>query len=277
MNVLDDLVAAAVADAKEREAHVSLDELKQRCLKQPEALDGLAALRGDEAVSVIAEVKRSSPSKGPIANIADPGALASQYEAGGASVISCLTQRYKFNGSLADFSAVRSAVDIPVLRKDFIVTPYQIHEARAYGADLVLLIVAALEQNALVSLVERVHSLGMTALVEAHSRLEALRALDAGAKVVGVNARDLTTLDVNMDNFAQIVDIIPEQVVAVAESGVSSPSDVRDYAAEGADAVLIGEALVKSSSPRTAVAEMVAAGAHPALAKSRNRRVGKDF
>ena len=130
MNVLDDLVAAAVADAKEREAHVDLDELKRRCLNQPEARDGVAALRGDGAVSVISEVKRASPSKGKIASIPDPGALASQYEAGGASVISCLTQRYKFHGSLEDFAAVRAAVDIPVLRKDFIVTPYQIHEAR---------------------------------------------------------------------------------------------------------------------------------------------------
>lgn len=273
MNVLTTLVAGALADMEARRATVSLDDLKQRCRVVPEAKDATAALRGLGAVSVIAEVKRASPSKGALAQIPDPAKLARCYQDGGASVVSVLTESRRFKGSLEDLAAVRAAVSIPILRKDFVVHPYQVHEARAYGADMVLLIVSALEQTVLTSLVERVHSLGMTALVEAHSRLEALRALEAGAKVVGVNARDLRTLEVNMDNFAQIVDVISEDVIAVAESGVKGPADVFAYARDGADAVLIGEALVKNGDPRAAVAEMVAAGAHPTLATSRRVRV----
>ena len=141
-----------------------------------------------------------------------------------------LTEQRRFSGSLSDLDSVRAAVDIPVLRKDFIVTPYQVHEARAHGADIVLLIVAALEQPALVSLLERTESLGMTALVEAHSRLEVLRALDAGARVIGVNARDLTTLDVDPTVVEQVIDVIPPDVIAVAESGVRDRHDVIQYA-----------------------------------------------
>lgn len=282
MNVLDSILQGVRSDLAEREALVSMEEIKRRAKKAPDARDVVAALRSapgnaDDsergAVSVIAEVKRASPSKGHLADIPEPAELAREYEAGGASVISVLTERHRFGGSLDDLDAVRRAVDIPILRKDFIVTPYQVHEARAHGADMVLLMVVCLEQPALVSLVERVHSLGMTALVEAHSRLEALRALDAGARVVGVNARDLRTLTVNMDNFAQIVDVIPEDIIAVAESGVKGPKDVFDYAQDGADAVLIGEALVKTNSPREAVASMVSAGQHPALATSRRKRI----
>ena len=276
MTVLDTIIASTLKDVAQRQAALSLDEVKAKARRTHSARDAYAALRhgaGGSAVSLIAEVKRASPSKGSIAPIPDPAALARAYENGGASVISVLTEQHHFQGSLADLDAVRAAVDIPVLRKDFIVTPYQVHEARAHGADMVLLIVKALEPMVLTSLIERVHSLGMTALVEAHSRLEACRAVEAGAKVIGVNARDLTTLDVDLDNFAQIVDVLPENVVAVAESGVRGPHDVFTYANQGADAVLIGEALVKSADPRQAVADMVAAGAHPTLATSRERRI----
>lgn len=273
MTILNDLVDGALADMERRRALVSLDDLKERARTQASARDAVAALRSAGPVAVIAEVKRASPSKGRLADIPDPGALAAAYEAGGAACVSVLTEERRFKGSLSDLAAVRAATSLPILRKDFIVHPYQVHEARAFGADLVLLIVAALEQTVLTSLVERVHSLGMTALVEAHSRLEALRALDAGARVVGVNARDLTTFEVDLDNFAQIVDVIPEGVIAVAESGVRHPTDVLAYAQDGADAVLIGEALVRDGDPRDAVAQMVAAGAHPTLAESRSVRV----
>ena len=168
---------------------------------------------------------------------------------------------------------MRAAVDIPVLRKDFIVTPYQIHEARAHGADLVLLIVAALEQSALVSLLERTRSLGMEALVETHSRLEALRALEAGASIIGVNARNLKTLEVNRSTVEQVIDVIPQNVVAVAESGVAKAHDVFEYAKWGADAVLVGEALVTSGDPRSSIQDMVSAGQHPALRTDRKARV----
>ena len=240
----------------------------------PEAKDALGALRGrDGAVKIISEVKRSSPSKGALAAIPDPAALASTYEAGGASVISVLTEQRRFNGSLADLDAVRAAVDIPILRKDFIVTPYQSHEARAHGADLVLLIVAALEQNVLVSLLERTRSLGMEALVETHSRLEALRAMEAGASIIGVNARNLKTLEVDRSTVEQVIDVIPQDVVAVAESGVANAHDVFEYAKWGADAVLVGEALVTSGDPRASIQDMVSAGQHPALRTDRKARV----
>ncbi|MDD9205382.1 indole-3-glycerol phosphate synthase TrpC [Georgenia sp. 10Sc9-8] len=266
MTVLEDIVAGVREDLAEREAAVPLDALKERAQRQPGAKAALTALGGgQDAVTVIAEVKRSSPSKGALADIADPAGLAADYEAGGASTISVLTERRRFGGSLEDLAAVRSRVDVPVLRKDFVVTPYQVWEARAYGADLVLLIVAALEQAALTSLVERVHSLGMTALVEAHDRTEAQRAVDAGAQIVGINARNLHTLQVERGTFSKVVDVIPPGVLKVAESGVRGPYDVLDYARAGADVVLVGEALVTQGQPRQAVADMVAAGNHPAV------------
>jgi indole-3-glycerol phosphate synthase len=162
---------------------------------------------------------------------------------------------------------VRARVDIPVLRKDFLVSSYQLWEARAHGADVVLLIVAALEQNALVSLIERTASLGMTALVEVHTEEETRRAVDAGAKLVGVNARNLHTLEVDRTTFGRLAPLIPANVLRVAESGVRGPHDVIEYGRLGADAVLVGEILVTGKDPRTAVADMVAAGAHPALQK----------
>ena len=274
MSVLDDIIAGVREDLKEREDRVPLARIKEIEAQIPEAKDALGALRGrDGAVKIISEVKRSSPSKGALASIPDPAALASTYEAGGASVISVLTEQRRFNGSLADLVAVRAAVDIPILRKDFIVTPYQIHEARAHGADLVLLIVAALEQNVLVSLLERTRSLGMEALVETHSRLEALRAMEAGASIIGVNARNLKTLEVDRSTVEQVIDVIPQDVVAVAESGVANAHDVFEYAKWGADAVLVGEALVTSGDPRASIQGMVSAGQHPALRTDRKARV----
>jgi indole-3-glycerol phosphate synthase len=274
MTVLDDIIAGVLEDLRERQSALSLDEVKARARRAPDARDALAALREhDGAVSIISEVKRSSPSKGFLAEIPEPARLAALYEKGGATAISVLTEARRFHGSLADLDAVRAAVDIPVLRKDFVVTPYQVHEARAHGADIVLLIVAALESQALVSLIERVESLGMTALVEVHSRLEALRALDAGARVIGVNARDLTTLDVDPTVIEEVIDVIPEGIVAVAESGVHGPHDVFEYARWGADAVLVGEALVTSGDPEEAVCDMVSAGQHPALRANRRARM----
>jgi indole-3-glycerol phosphate synthase len=189
--------------------------------------------------------------------------LAADYEAGGASVISVLTEARRFGGSLADLDEVRARVDVPLLRKDFVVTSYQLWEGRAHGADLSLLIVAALEQEALVSLVERSESLGMTPLVEVHDEAELERALAAGARVVGVNARDLKTLEVDRTVFARLSPLIPDDVVKVAESGVRGPHDLLAYAAAGADAVLVGEGVVTGGNPRQAVAELVTAGNHP--------------
>lgn len=265
MTVLDEIVAGVRADLAVREAATPLERLKEAAQRRPSALDCPARLKLDDAVTIVAEVKRSSPSRGELAPIADPAALAVEYETGGAAAISVLTEQRRFHGSLADLDAVRARVDIPVLRKDFVVTPYQVWEARAHGADLVLLIVAALEQTVLVSLVDRVHSLGMTALVEVHDEVEAARAVDAGARVVGVNARDLTTLEVDRTTFARVAPTIPSGIVKVAESGVRGPHDVMDYARAGADSVLVGEALVTDDAPRRSVADLVAAGAHPSV------------
>lgn len=270
MTVLDDIIAGVREDLAVREAATPLSELKEKAARQPGAKECLSRLGNPEAVAVIAEVKRKSPSKGELADIADPASLAQEYERGGAAVISVLTEERRFSGSLADLKAVRAVVDVPILRKDFVVTPYQVWEARAYGADLVLLIVAALDQIVLESLIERVESLGMTALVEVHSVEEVERAVAAGARLIGVNSRNLKTLEVDRDTFAKVAPSIPEGIVRVAESGVRGPHDVVEYARHGADAVLVGEALVTGDNPRSAVADLVAAGSHPSLRSIRH-------
>ena len=269
--VLDSILDGVRQDLAERQAAHPIDEVKARSARTAPAVDVLAALR-QPGVGVIAEVKRASPSRGALADIPDPAALAGIYESAGARVISVLTEQRRFGGSLADLDAVRATVDIPVLRKDFIVGPYQVHEARAHGADLVLLIVAALEQNVLHGLLDRIESLGMTALVEVHTEEEADRALEAGAKVIGVNARNLKTLEVDRDVFARIAPGLPSDVLKIAESGVRGPADLMSYAGAGADAILVGEGLVTAPDPRAAVADLVTAGSHPSCPRpSRNR------
>jgi indole-3-glycerol phosphate synthase len=205
---------------------------------------------------VIAEVKRRSPSKGELADIPDPAALAVEYAAGGAAAISVLTEQRRFGGSLADLRAVRAAVDAPLLRKDFIVSSYQLLEGRAAGADLALLIVAALDDDMLRRLHDEARELGLTVLVEVHDEAETERAIDLGADLVGVNARNLKTLDVDDTTFGRLAPLVPGDRVLVAESGISGPTDVKRFVAEGAHAVLVGEALVKDGRPRDAVAAM---------------------
>jgi indole-3-glycerol phosphate synthase len=264
VSVLDEILVDVRADLAARQARVSLEELKARAADRPGCRNPVPLLKG-EGVAVIAEVKRSSPSSGALADIADPAALAADYEAGGVAVISVLTEERRFGGTLDDLVAVRRAVDVPVLRKDFIVSSYQLWEARVHGADLALLIVAALDQEALVSLVERAQSLGLTPLVECHTVEEVERALAAGATVIGINARNLRTLEVDRGLFARVAPHVPDQVACIAESGVRGPHDVMEYARAGADAVLVGQSLVTGRDPRSAVADLVAAGAHPAL------------
>ncbi|MBX6752197.1 MAG: indole-3-glycerol phosphate synthase TrpC [Micromonosporaceae bacterium] len=267
MSALDEILAGVREDLAARQQRVPLSVVREQAAAAPPARDALSVLRGS-GVAVIAEVKRASPSKGKLAEIADPAWLAREYAAGGAHCVSVLTESRRFGGSLADLDAVRAAVDVPVLRKDFVVSSYQVHEARAHGADIVLLIVAALDQNTLVGLLERVESLGMTALVEVHTEDEADRALLAGAKVIGVNARNLNTLELDRGVFERIAPGLPASVVKVAESGVRGAHDLIRYAAAGADAVLVGEGLVTRKSPREAVAELVTAGSHPATPRA---------
>jgi len=259
--VLDEIVAGVREDLADAVAATPLSEVQRLAQAAAPALDAEAALRRP-GLSLIAEVKRSSPSKGALATIADPAALAADYEAGGATAVSVLTERRRFGGSLDDLDAVRRAVRIPVLRKDFMVEDYQLFEARAHGADIILLIVAALEQDDLVRMQALARDLGMTALVEVHDEAETARAVDAGASVIGVNARNLKTLAVDPDTFGRLATLIPDTCVKVAESGVSGPADAARFAGEGADAVLVGEALVRGSEPRRAAHDLIAAGAH---------------
>jgi len=256
--VLDGLVAGALDDATRRRATRSLAQVEAQALSMPAALDALNALTRADTVKVIAEVKRASPSRGALASIPDPAQLARQYARGGASAISVLTEERRFGGSMADLDAVRAAVSIPVLRKDFIAEPYQVLEARAAGADLVLLIVAALDDSTLHALHALVLELGMTPLVETHDADEVRRAVDLGASLIGVNARDLSTFELDRDLFGRLAPMIPDGTVRIAESAVSVVADVEHYRRAGADVVLIGEALVTGGDPVAALHDFLA-------------------
>lgn len=251
--MLGDLVAGALADAARRREQRPLAAVEADALAAPAALDALEALAPADRIKVIAEVKRASPSRGALAAIPDPAALAAEYAAGGASAISVLTEERRFGGSLDDLVAVRAAVATPLLRKDFIAEPYQVLEARAAGADLVLLIVAALDDATLASLHALILELGMTPLVETHDADEVRRAVDLGAGLIGVNARNLSTFELDRDLFGRLVPLIPAGTVKVAESAVLGVDDVIHYRRSGADAVLVGEALVTGGNPRAAL------------------------
>jgi len=272
VTVLDDIIVGVREDLEARRAQVPFEEIRRLAALAPAPLDAYAALGGADAprqqLKVIAEVKRKSPSKGALAEITDPADLAARYERGGAAAISVLTEQRRFNGSLADFDAVRAAVRIPLLRKDFNVDEYQIWEARAHGADLILLIVAALDDEQLRGFLALTHELGMNALVETHTAEEIDRAAAAGARIIGVNVRNLKTLDVDRAIFAGLVDRIPAGAIVVAESGVRGTADVEHYAARGANAVLVGEALVRDNAPEKAIAEFGAAGAAAIAARA---------
>ena len=261
MSVLDELVAGALEDQQTRELTVSLEEVKNAALAAPAPIDATRWLKRADGIPVIAEIKRASPSKGHLSDIPDPAALAREYEKGGASAISVLTEGRRFLGGLDDFDKVRAAVHIPVLRKDFIVTDYQIYEARAHGADLVLLIVAALDDAQLKHLLDLAHELSMTVLVETHTREEIERACQAGAKVIGINARNLKNLQVDVNKYNELAADLPDDVIKVAESGVFGAVEVEDYARAGADAVLVGEGVATADDHELAVERLVKAGA----------------
>ena len=255
MTVLDEIIAGVVADLEVRRARRSLEDLIAAVASMPAALDPVPALSAP-GLSVIAEVKRASPSKGVLADIADPAALAVAYAAGGAAAISVLTESRRFGGSLEDLAAVRAAVPTPLLRKDFVVTDYQLWEGRGAGADLALLIVAALDQQQLTGFLALGAELGITCLVEAHTTEEVRRALDAGAGLIGVNNRDLKTLEVDLSHFQELAETIGDQAVKVAESGILSVDDAVRMRAASADAVLVGELLVRHGDPQAAVAAL---------------------
>jgi len=254
MSVLDSIIEGVREDLAAR---------RKPLAQLQEAMDSAAPVRDplknllSKQMSVIAEVKRSSPSKGALAAIADPASLAEQYENAGASIISVLTEARRFGGSLNDLDAVRSRVDIPILRKDFMVDEYQFFEARAHGADVVLLIVAALSKSQLNDFHQLAQGLGMRALVEVHTHDELERALEISPCIVGVNSRNLKTLEVDAKVFAQLLPLIPTDVVRVAESGISNRAEVEFAQNNGATAILVGEALVRSVNPELAMRELL--------------------
>jgi indole-3-glycerol phosphate synthase len=259
----DSFLARAVADARlaagRRAERLPLAAVQAVAAGAPPPR-GLrrAVRRGPDGPRLVAEVKRRSPSRGDIRVDLDPAALAAAYAAGGAAAVSVLTEPRHFAGSPEDLLAVRAAVDLPVLRKDFVTTPYQVWEARAWGADAVLLIVAALDAAALRALLAEATAAGLDALVEVHTVAEAAAAAEAAATLVGVNARDLATLEVDPGRFAAVRDALPGGAVLVAESGIRGRADVEAAAAAGADAVLVGETLVRADDPTTAVRKLLA-------------------
>jgi indole-3-glycerol phosphate synthase len=270
--VLDGIISGVREDLGRRRATRPVAALEERLSAVAPALDPMPAIRSAEGVAVIAEVKRSSPSKGALADIPQPGRLARAYAAGGASAISVLTEERRFSGSLADLDEVRAAVPTPLLRKDFMVDAYQVTEARAHGADLVLLIVAALDDALLRDLHDQARELGMTALVEVHDAAELDRALALDPVLVGINARNLKTLAVDPRTVTDLLPRVPDGVVGVAESGIGGPADVAAYVRAGAGAVLVGEALVRDGAPEAAIrgfidaAAAVRASARPGVA-----------
>ena len=269
LNVLDQIIEGVREDLAERKKLVELNELNELVAKISEVnpvIDVLPSLQSSK-LSVIAEVKRSSPSKGALAQISDPAALALSYQTGGATAVSVLTESRKFGGSLADLAAVRSAVNIPILRKDFTVDEYQIFEARAYGADISLLIVAALSDLQLSEFFVISKSLGMQVLVETHTLEEVERALLIDPEIIGVNARDLTTLKINQNAFNELAKAIPAGTVKVAESGIASLADVISYRNSGAEAILVGEALVKDGDPAQMIQNFINRADTPDISK----------
>jgi indole-3-glycerol phosphate synthase len=242
--LLFDLYAGAIRDASVREELIPLPQIEKLALLAPAVISPVSHLLNPTNIRVIAEIKRASPSRGSIANIEDPAALARSYESAGAGAVSVLTEGRSFLGSLDDLDEVREAVNIPVLRKDFIANEYQVLEARAHGADLVLLIAAGLDQKALLRLKTFTEQLGMAALVETHSEQEVLRACEVESRLIGINARDLGTFETDRSLFGRLASLVPEGSIKIAESAVRSVADVEEYASFGADCVLVGEALV---------------------------------
>lgn len=245
--ILDQIVARSRIDLEQRKSEVPLEEVQVRAAAQPAARDALAALRARNAVHVIAEVKRASPSKGLLAPNFDPVGLALTYTASGASLISVLTEPHFFQGAPAYLTAIKQAVEVPVLCKDFLYDEYQVYEARSWGADLILLICAILDDTQLRHLLDVAQSLGMYALVEAHSAEEVRRAVEAGAQIIGVNSRDLRTFEMHPSLIRELRPLIPADRVLVAESGIHSAADARRLARYDVQAMLVGESLVTSN------------------------------
>lgn len=249
--ILDDITAAVAKRLREDKKNVSLEEMKQRALAVPKKENyPFEQKLSETGLSFICEVKRASPSKGLIAPDFPYLAIAKEYEKSGASAISVLTERDYFQGSAAYLQKIAAAVHIPVLRKDFIIDEYQIYEARAIGASAILLICAILDDQTLSRFFQLADSLGLSALVEAHDEEEVHRAIAAGARVIGVNNRNLKDFTVSLDNSRRLRKLVPDSVLFVAESGIKTAADTAQLRQFGVDAVLIGETLMRSNDKK---------------------------
>ena len=248
MSVLDELVAGALEDQRTRELTVSLEDVKKATLAAPAPIDATRWLKRADGIPVIAEIKRASPSKGHLSDIPDPAALAREYEKGGASAISVLTEGRKFLGSLDDFDKVRAAVHIPVLRKDFTVDEYQIYEAKVLGADAILLIAAILSEEKIKEFYDLAKSLEIDCLVEVHNEKELKKVVACGCDIIGINNRNLKTFDVDLNTTSKLAPLIPYEAVLVSESGMKDENDMKNVKEQGADAVLIGETFMRSDN-----------------------------
>ncbi|HLU64895.1 MAG TPA: indole-3-glycerol phosphate synthase TrpC [Kofleriaceae bacterium] len=263
MSILGEILEHKRGEVSRARAERPLAELEARA-RQAGPARGLAAAlhRGPgQGLRALAEIKRASPSAGAIRPGADPAQVARDYQAGGAAAISVLTDERFFDGRLGFLAAARAAATLPLLRKDFVIDPYQVVEARAAGADGVLLIVAALDGALLSELVAAAAEWQLDALVEVHDEAEAEVALAAGARLVGVNHRDLRTFEIDMGLTARLAPRCPPEVVLVAESGIRTAADARALAGAGAHAILVGEALMRQPSPGRALAELLAGAA----------------
>ena len=253
-SALSEIIEGVLADVNNRLVPISI--LEKQLDQAPVLRDAYSAL-SKKGLSLIAEVKRSSPSKGALATISNPVELANSYQAGGAEIISILTEERRFKGSISDLVSVRSAVSLPVLRKDFIVTEFQVYESRIIGSDLLLLIVAGLSKSQLKDYFQLATGLGMQVLVEVHDLSEVELALEIDSKIVGVNCRNLKTLEIDKTAFDLILPRLPENVLKVAESGISTRDEVEKIESLGADAILVGETLVKSGNPVHTIKELL--------------------
>lgn len=255
---LPGILATIVASKREEVARLRSRrrEIERGAAEAPGTRDLARALRRDGRVALIAECKRRSPGAGDIRPGLDPVELTRAYEGAGASALSVLTDGPFFGGSNEDLAAVREATGIPVLRKDFTLDPLQVLEARAAGADAVLLIVRILDDTGLAGLLREAHDLGMAALVEVHEGVELARALHAGASLIGINNRDLSTFRTDLDTTLRLLEHVPEDVVVVSESGIRGPRDVERLGRAGVDAVLVGETLLRAERPADAAREL---------------------
>ncbi len=254
--ILDEIIATTRKLLETRKAQRPLALLDRGCSNQKPPKDAVTAL-GKPGMSLIAEIKRASPSKGPLAPNLDAASLAKTYEHSGASAISVLTETEYFKGSLNDLECVREVVSVPVLRKDFIIDSYQVWEARASGADMVLLIAAAMATDDLARLYKTIVHMAMTPLIEVHNQQELEPVLELDPKLIGINNRNLADFSVNLETTLELLSLIPNNKLVVSESGIHTKDDVKLLESSGVDAVLVGEALVRSSDPEAKIRELI--------------------